>query len=84
MYNRLNIIVDAFERQVFEYGGRPEIDVDYISGTYDLTDRELQMFKKLFKYDNTDKLRDVLIDADKEEYAELLNDLKIIQTVLKD
>ena len=84
LYNRLNIIVDAFERQVFEYRGRPEIDVDYISGTYDLTDRELQMFKKLFKYDNTDKLRDVLIDADKEEYAELLNDLKIIQTVLKD
>ena len=42
------------------------------------------MFKKFFKYDNADELRDILIDADKEEYAELLNDLKIKQTVLKD
>ena len=64
MYNGLNIIVDAFERLVFDYRGRPEIDVDYGSDTYDLTDRELQMFKKLFKYDNSDELRDALMDAD--------------------
>ena len=84
LYNGLNIIVDAFERLVFEYGGRPEIDVDYGSDTYDLTDRELQMFKKLFNYDNPDELRGALMDADKKECVELLNDLKIKQAVLKD
>ena len=84
LYNGLNIIVDAFERLVFEYGGRPEIDVDYGSDTYDLTDRELQMFKKLFNYDNPDELRGSLMDADKKECVELLNDLKIKQAVLKD
>ena len=55
--------MDAFERLVFDYRGRPEIDVDYGSDTYDLTDRELQMLKKLFKYDNSDELRDALMDA---------------------
>ena len=80
LYNGLNIIVDAFERWVCEYGGRPETDVDYGSGTYDLTDRELQTFKKLFKYDNPDELRDAFMDADKKEYVEFLND----QTILKD
>ena len=64
MYNGLNLIVDAFERLVFDYRGRPEIDVDYGLDTYDLTDRELQMLKKLFKYDNSDELRDALMDAD--------------------
>ena len=67
LYNGLNIIVDAFERRVFEYGDRPEVDVDYDSDTQDLTDRELLMFKNVFKYVNPDKLRDALIDADKEE-----------------
>ena len=63
LYNGLNIIVDAFERRVFEYGGCPETDADYGSGTYELTDRELQTIKKLFKYDNPDELRDVFMDA---------------------
>ena len=80
MYNGLNIIVDAFERRVFEYGGRPKTDVDYGSGTYELTDRELQTFKKPFKYDNPDELRDAFMDADKKEYVEFLNN----QTILKD
>ena len=66
---------------MFKYGGLPEIDVDYDSDTYDLADRGLQMFKKL---DNPDELRDALMDANKKEYVELLNDLKIKQTVLKD
>ena len=52
MYNGLNIIVDAFEKQIFEYEDRPKIDVDYDLDTYDLTDKELQLFKKLFKYNN--------------------------------
>ena len=42
------------------------------------------MFKNFFKYVNPDKWRDALIDADKEEYVVLLNDLKIKQTVSKD
>ena len=45
MYNGLNIIVDAFEKQIFEYGARSRIDVDYDSDAYGLTDKELQMFK---------------------------------------
>ena len=81
LYSGLNVIVDAFERLVFKYGGLPEIDVDYDSDTYDLADRGLQMFKK---FDNPDELRDALMDANKKEYVELLNDLKIKQTVLKD
>ena len=52
--NRLNIIVDTFEKRVFEYWSRLEIDVDYdsasTSDTFDLSDKEFQMFRKLFKY----------------------------------
>ena len=29
LYNGLNITVDAFEKRVFEHGGRPRTDVDY-------------------------------------------------------
>ena len=83
MYNGLNIIVDAFEKQIFEYEDRPKIDVDYDLDTYDLTDKELQLFKKNFKYDNPSKLRDALIDVDEKEYYELKNDIKITQNVLK-
>ena len=49
LYDGLKIIVDAFERRVFEYGGCPVIDVDYDSHAYGLTNKELQMFKKLVK-----------------------------------
>ena len=57
LYNGLNIIVDAFEKRVFEYGGRPRTDVDYetFSDTYDLSDKELQMFKKFVKYNSPNK-----------------------------
>ena len=78
--------MDVFEKEIFEYGGRPRIDVDYetSSDTYDLSDKELETFKKLFKYDNPNELRDALMNADEEEYYELKNDLKIKQTVLND
>ena len=84
LYDRLKIIRDAFERRVFEYGGRLVIDVDYDSGTYGLTTKKLQMFKKLFKYDNPNELWNVLMHADKEKHDELLNDLKIKETVLNE
>ena len=35
LYNGLNIIVDAFEKRIFEYEGRPKIDVAYDLDTYD-------------------------------------------------
>ena len=41
LYNGLNIIVDAFEKQIFEYGGCPKTDVDYDLDAYNLTDKEL-------------------------------------------
>ena len=87
LHNALKIIVDAFEKQIFEYEGRPKINVDYDLGTYDsdtynLTNKELQMFKKLFKYNNPNELRDALMDADEEKYYELKNDIKITQNVL--
>ena len=87
LHNALKIIVDAFEKQIFEYEGRPKINVDYDldtydSDTYNLTNKELQMFKKLFKYNNPNELRDALMDADEEKYYELKNDIKITQNVL--
>ena len=84
LYDGLEIIIDAFERRVFEYEGRPVIDLDYDSGAYGLTTKELQMFKKNFKYDNLNKLWKALMDADKEKHDELLNNLKIKQTVLNE
>ena len=40
------------------------------------------MFKKVFKYDDPNELRDALMDADEKEYDKFLNDLKIKQNVL--
>ena len=40
------------------------------------------MFKKIFKYDNPNELRNALIDADEKKYYELKNDLKITQNIL--
>ena len=77
MYNGLNIIVDAFEKQIFEYGGRSRIDVDYDSDTYKLTDKELQMLKKVFKYDNPNELRNALIDTDEKNIMSLKITLKL-------
>ena len=48
----MKIIIDAFEKRVFEYGGRPRIDINHDSETYGLTDKEMQMFGKFFRYDN--------------------------------
>ena len=84
MYNGLNIIVDAFEKEIFEYGIRSRIDVDYDSDAYKLTEKELQLFKKFFKYDNPKELRNALIDADEKKNYELKNDIKITQNVLKE
>ena len=62
----LNIIVDRFENRIFESKYRREIDVDdQESGlltasdykSYDLTDEELQMFRKNFNYKTPKELR---------------------------
>ena len=45
-------------------GGRSRIDVDYDSDAYGLTNKEFQMFKTFFKYDNPNELRNTLINAD--------------------
>ena len=82
LYDGLKKIMDAFERRVFECGGCPVIDVDYDSGTYGLTTKILQIFKKLFKYDNPYELWNALMHADKEKHDELLSNLKIKETVL--
>ena len=42
------------------------------------------MFKKCFKYDNPNELRDALIDADEKKYYVLKNDIKIKQNVLNE
>ena len=78
LYNGLNIIVDAFEKQIFEYDGHSRIDVDYDSDAYGLTDKELEMFKNFFKYYKPNELRNALINADEKKY-ELKNDIKIKQ-----
>ena len=86
LYKGLEIIADAFEKRIFEYEDRPMIDVDYetSSDTYDLNDKELQMFTKRFKYNNPKELRDALIDADEKKYYDLKNDIKIKQNFLNE
>ena len=78
--------MDAFEKRVFEYGGHPRIDVGYetSSDTYDLSDKELQMFENLFKYNNPNELRDALINADEKKYYGLKKDLELKQNVLNE
>ena len=56
---------------MFQYGGCPKIGVDYY-----LTDKEVQMFKKIFKYDNPSELKNTIMDADEKEYYELKNNIK--------
>ena len=76
--------MDAFEKGIFEQEGRARIDVYYDLDAYDLIDKELQMFKKILKYDSPNELRNALIDADEKKYYELKNDIKITQNVLKE
>ena len=73
LHDGLKIIIGAFERGVFEYSGCPQIDINYDSETYGLTDKEMQMFGKHFSYGNPNKLWNTLMDAGEEKYAELLN-----------
>ena len=91
MHNGLNIIVEAFENRIFESNYRPDIDVDIDptpdSNTYKsngLTDKELQMFRRLFGYKNPLKLRQPFVEATDEEYNEFLKDFNIKLTALKD
>ena len=59
-----------------------------IDESHDLTDKELQMFKKNFSYKSPEELEEALIGADtekkKKKKNELLNDLNIKQNVLCD
>ena len=83
MYDGVKIIMDASERGVLEYGGRPRIDVNYHDlETYGLTNKKLKIFKKLFNYANLNELWNDLMYTDREKYFEILNDLKIKQEVL--
>ena len=56
LHGGVKIIIDAFERGVFEYGGCPRTDVNYDLETYGSTNKEFQMFKKLFNYANPNTL----------------------------
>ena len=78
----MRIIIDAFARGVFEYGGCPKINVNHDLETYGLTDNELQIFKKLFNYASPSELWNDLTYTDKEKHVEPLNDLKTKQKVL--
>ena len=84
LYDGVKIIIDGFERGVFEYGGRPRLDVDYDFETYGLTKKELQMFKNFFNYTNPNELWNELMYTDWEKYVELSNDLKTKQRVLNE
>ena len=90
LHNGLNIIMNAFENPIFESKYRPEIDVDIDpapdSNTYEshvLTKKELQIFRKFFSYKNLEELRQALIETTDEKCNELLKDLNITLTVLK-
>ena len=96
MYNGLNIIVDAFERNVFrsinaDYDSNNDQESDLLAASdsniyefYGLTDKELIMFKKLFGYKNPEELRQALIEATDEKYNDLLKEFNIKLTVLRD
>ena len=97
MYGGLNIIVDAFENQIFDSKYRPEIDVDndlrddQVSnlhaasdyGSYGLSDKESQIFENIFGYQNSEESRQTLIEAADEKYNDLLKDFNIKLTALK-
>ena len=55
---------------------------DYES--HGLTDKELQMFRKLFGYKKPEELTQALIEGTNEKHNDLLNNLKTEQTVLED
>ena len=67
---------------------RPDLSATFgsrIDESHGFTGEELQMFKKLFSYKNSEELEEALMRADTEEqYNELLNDLNIKKTVLRD
>ena len=91
MHNGLNIIAEAFENRIFESKYCLDIDVDINptpdSNTYKshgLTDKELQMFRKIVGYEKPLKLRQALTEATDEEYNDFLKDFNIKLTVLKD
>ena len=53
--------------------------------SHNLTDKELQMFRRFFGYGNPEELKYALIGANsKKECNEILNDHNIKQTVLRD
>ena len=96
LYNRMNVIMDAFQKRVFVTPQRPDVEVSSESSTDDedgsifaslrevtprsvisdfnindfnthgLTDKELQIFRKRFGYENTEELEQALMKADTE------------------
>ena len=90
-YKGREIIIEGFKNWILllikedfhNDSQRPDSPATSDSGideSHDLTDKELQMFKKLFSYKNPEELEEALIGAD----TELLNDLNIKQNVLCD
>ena len=97
LYNRMNVIMDAFQKRVFVTPQRPDVEVSSESSTDDedgsifasprevtprsvisdfnindfsthgLTDKELQIFRKRFGYENPEELEQALMKADTEE-----------------
>ena len=95
-YKGREIIIEVFKNWILllikedfhNDSQRPDSPATSDSGideSHDLTDKELQMFKKLFSYKNPEELEEALIGADTEKKNnELLNDLNIKQNVLCD
>ena len=68
-----------FIKEDFHDGQRlysPATSGSSINGTHALTNKELQMFKKLFNYKNPEKLQQVLMRADTAEKYKLYIILK--------
>ena len=89
-------IIEGFKNGIFllikkdfhSDGQRPDLPAtsdSSIDESHCLTDKELQMFEKLFSCKNPEELEQALMRADTEEkYNEFLNDLNIKETVLTD
>ena len=95
-YKGIEKIIEGFETGIFslitedfhsdgQRSDSPATSDPSTDESYGLTERDLQMLKRLFKYNNDEEWKEDLMRADTEEnYDELLNDINIKQTVLKD
>ena len=78
----IDVNYDLNDAQELDLPAAFDSDIDK---SYGLTDKEIQIFKKLLSYKNPEKLEQAIMRAEtKEKYSEFLNDLNIEKNILKE